>query len=173
MNDDKFQNQLLEPLKIALKLELEGKRLFEEAAQNTSSKLAKQTFEFLAKEENRHIKKIEDFYKSLELSGGKDIPDIEDSKAEDKFEEFNKMLEVIKDEFKSTDTDVEAYKLALKFENGAEEFYEKKKNETIDKGIIKFYQWLFEEESMHSRLIKSCLQFVENPTEWFQKRKKV
>lgn len=172
MNDFKKSDELIEPLKIALALELEGRQLFLKAAAETESKLAKQTFEFLAGEENKHIANIERFYRSLEDSDGEIIPDIDDSDAEEKLESFNLKLEALKDEFKATKTDVEAYHLALKFENGAEDFYEEKYNEAADPRIKKFYKWLIDEEEMHSRLINSCLKFVEDPAEWFRNRKK-
>lgn len=173
MNNQDDKNKLIEPLKIALSLEYEGKQLFMKAAQETQSKLAKQTFEFLAAEEDKHIGNIERFYKSMEDSDGHEIPDIEDSDADEKLESFNLKLEKIKDDFKATSTDIEAYQLAMKFENGAEEFYQEKFDEANDPRIKKFYKWLIDEESMHSRLLNSCLKFVEDPAEWFRNRKKV
>jgi len=172
MNKNNENEIILEPLRIALKLEKEGKQLFSEAAKNTKSKIARQTFEFLANEEDKHIAHIENFYRSLEMSDGNDCLDVIDSDAEEKLETFNKRLEAIKDEFKATTTDIEAYQMALRFENGAEEFYAEKMDEADNPRIKKFYRWLIDEETMHSRLIHSCLKFVEDPVEWFKRRKK-
>ena len=172
MENKQNLNDLIEPLKIALNLEKEGKKLFLQAAAETKSSLAKQTFEFLAKEEDVHIAKIEEFYKSVTDSDGSEIPDIEESNADEKLESFNQRLEAIRAEFKPSMTDVEAYKLALDFENGAEDYYQEKHDETDNKAMKKFYRWLIIEETMHARLINSCLKFVEDPAEWFKKRSK-
>lgn len=166
------QDQQFDAYLIALKLEREGKQTFLDAAANTDSKLAKQTFEFLANEEDKHIQKIEDFYNSLVKSGGKEIIDVGISNAEEKLEEFYIKLESIKDEFKGSDSDIAAYKMALDLENGAEELYEEMYNNATDPKIKKFCKWLVDEESMHSRLLNSCLKFVEDPAEWFKIRKK-
>ncbi|HWR81706.1 MAG TPA: ferritin family protein [Candidatus Deferrimicrobium sp.] len=165
-NDD-----ILEPFRIARRLEEEGRQFFQQAAAETESRLAQQTFEFLAREEDKHIEKIDRFYTSLEESGGKDCPEIEKSDAEQRLAAFNDMLAQLKDEIKPTVTDIEAYRLALKFENGAEEFYAAQIRQTDNPRITKFYRWLIEEEKMHARLLKSCLNFVENPGEWFRKRR--
>lgn len=165
--------QLLEALTIALNLEKKGKEIFLNAANETSSDLARQTFEFLAKEEDRHIESIERFYQSIQETDLDSIEAIKDSTADERLESFNQRLEKISDSFKSTASDVEAYKVALEFEGGAEEFYEEKYNEATHPIVKKFYKWLIDEESMHSRLINSCLQFVEDPAEWFKKRNKV
>jgi len=172
MNDKEKQEQYWESFQIALKLEEEGKELFTKAALSTKSKLARQTFEFLAKEEDKHIAQIKNFYKTLEISDGEDFPDIEPSTAEEKLESFNKKLETIKDEYQITGTDIEAYQMALKVENGSEEYYQERLKSTQNPKLQKFYKWLIEEEKMHSRLIKSCLKFVEDPAEWFRRRKK-
>lgn len=171
MNSQNSLDSLLEPFQIALTLEREGKRLFDQAAETTTSKLARQTFEFLAREEDKHIERIEKFYAGLKSSEGKTVPVTEDSDADEKLESFNRMLECLKDEYQSTASDIEAYKMALEFETGAEEFYAGKLEESTDPRIKKFYRWLIDEETMHSRLLKSCLRFVEDPADWFRRRK--
>ncbi len=171
MSDTEKFDAFLEPLRIALRLENEGKRFFSEAAAKTQSQLVRQTFEFLAAEEDKHIENIERFYKSLELSKGEDVPDIEVSTAEAKLQAFNENLAELKDSVTPSLSDVEAYEVALRFENGAEEFYEQKLLETDDPRIKKFYQWLIDEETMHARLLRSCLLFAKDPTAWFKEHK--
>lgn len=163
--------EVLEPLRIALKLEQEGKQFFLDAASTTRSKLARQTFEFLAKEEDKHIEQIQKMYDSVEGSQGEDLLDAGVSDADKKLVAFNEKLAELRDEFKGNDDDTTAYNMALKFENGAEEFYEEKMNEAEDPLVKKFYKWLIEEEEMHSRLLKSCLKFVEDPAGWFKSHK--
>ena len=161
----------LEPYRIALEMEKEGKELFLEAARTTKSNLARQTFEFLAREEDKHLEQIEKFYRAMEESDGQDPPHVEDSRANERLEEFNKHLETVRDDFVATESDIEAYQVALRFENGAEDFYQEMLDRSDDPRVKRFYRWLIDEESMHSRLINSCLKFVEDPAAWFAKRK--
>jgi len=170
MTHDSKLAELLEPLQTALELEKQGKEFFQEAAATTTSKLARQTFEFLAAEEDKHIERIEQFYRSLEETGEDGLPDTEPSDADARLKTFNDTLAVLKDHIKPSTTDVEAYRTAIAFENGAEEFYAKKVAESTNPKVQRFYQWLIDEEEMHSRLLNSCLEFVEDPAEWFRKR---
>jgi len=165
-------NEILEPLRIALKLEQEGKQFFLDAAGSTRSKLARQTFEFLAKEEDKHIHHIQKMYESVEGSQGKDLLDAGVSDADKKLAAFNDRLARLRIEFKASNDDATAYNMALKFENGAEEFYERMMKESDDPKVRNFYKWLIEEESMHSRLLKSCMKFVEDPAGWFKSHKR-
>jgi rubrerythrin len=171
MSINNHEEDFLEPLRIARRLEEEGRQFFIDTARKTESKLARQTFEFLANEEVRHLEKINQFYHSLEKEGAANLPVTEKSSADARLEAFNKQLESLKDEFKPSMSDIEAYEYAIKFENGAEEFYEEKLNDATNPRIKQFYQWLVEEETMHGRLLNSCLKFVEDPAGWFRSRK--
>ena len=168
MSEDDLK-YILEPFALAIKLEEEGRQFFLKAAQQTKSRLAKQTFEFLASEEDRHIEKIRRFYSSLELS--EELPEIEDSDAESKLAAFNDKMAKLAEESDDVATDLQAYRTALEFENGAEELYAARMLSTDNPRIKKLYRWLIEEEAMHSRLLRSCVKFVEDPTDWFDKRK--
>ncbi len=163
--------KILEPFRIARKLEEEGRAFFQEAANKASSKLVKETFEFLCREEDKHIAKLDSVYKALELSDGKELPDTEDSKADEILAEFNQKLSELRDKISHSVSDIEAYEVALKFENGAEDFYELKMNEATDPRIKRFYKWLIDEEMMHARILRSCIMFANDPTEWFKKHR--
>ncbi len=162
---------VLAPLRIALRLEQEGKQFFSEAAGTVTGKAARQTFEFLAAEEDKHVRRIQHFYETLEQSEGRDVPESEESDADARMIGFDSQMAQLRDEIRPTLSDVDAYKMALKFENGAEEFYAKQVSEVADPRIQRFYVWLINEESMHARVLNSCIQFAENPAAWFQQRR--
>ena len=170
MEKPKVQKVHLEPLAVALKLEQEGRKFFVDCAENFESKLAKQTFKFLASEEDKHIARIEEFYKNIEETGETGLPDLGGTKTDDRFAAFDARLSRLRDEVKSTATDVEAYRYALKFENGAELFYDKCMKESNDENIKSFYKWLIEEEAMHSKVLEACLKFAEDPEAFFKNR---
>lgn len=171
MSEKTANEALLEPLRIALKLETEGRQFFLEAADKATSKFVRQTFEFLAKEENKHIENITRFSQSIIDAKGTEYLDVGISDADAKFKSFNERLSKLKDGFEASMSDVEAYQYALDFENGAEQFYAEKMAEATNPLVKKFYQWLSDEESMHSKVLTSCLKFAENPQSWFESHK--
>lgn len=163
-------DELLGPLKVALQLEQEGKRFFADAAATVTGKAAKQTFEFLAAEEDKHIRRIQEFYQSLEESDGENALDTEDSDADQRLVDFNDRMAELRHEIKPSLSDIEAYKTALKFENGAEDFYAEQVARSANPKIKRFYTWLIHEESMHAKVLNSCLQFAADPAAWFSER---
>ncbi|MCB2229209.1 ferritin family protein [bacterium] len=168
MNDAPDKQDILEPLKIALRLEHEGRKFFQEAAQRCEGKLPRQTFEFLAAEEDKHIEHIEQFYKSLVDSPDAVAPRTDDSATDDRFSALHKRLDKLKSSITADASDLEAYQTALQFENGAEEFYAEQAEKATKPAIRDFYLWLIREEERHARLLESCVKFVKDPASFFQ-----
>ena len=161
---------ILEPLKVALRLEEEGRKFFAESAASVVNLHARQTLEFLAAEEGKHIERIREFYRTVE-SGLKSpaIPDQES--VEVRIKAFDAKLASLRNQLKPSASDVEAYTLAMRFENGAAEFYQQQADSCSVPEIKAFYQWLVEEESLHSEVLNSCLLFIDDPARWFRERK--
>ncbi|MBD3258587.1 hypothetical protein GF377_09160 [candidate division GN15 bacterium] len=166
MSEDR--ESTLEPLRIAIQLEKEGKKLFSEAAGRVTGRHARQTFEFLMAEEDKHIKRIQEFYESIERSGGEDAKPMDEKEAQRNLDAFNARMAQLSEELEPSSSDIEAYNFALKFENGAEEFYSEKMQETDNPHVKQFYRWLIAEEEMHAKLLESCLRFAEDPAGWFK-----
>lgn len=164
------KKDLLEPLKTALKLEIEGRGFFVEAARKVTGQQARKTFEFLAAEEDKHIEHIRRFYESIEKGEVSFPGGLDETDAERNMAEFNKRLAELKEELEPTATDIEAYEYALRFENGAEDFYREKMEESEIPEVRQFYRWLVGEEELHSRVLQSCLQFARDPAAWFKER---
>jgi len=173
MTEPERRERLLEPLKMALKLEQEGRRYFKEAADSAESLQARQTFEFLAAEENKHIERINEFYQSIKDTGGTEPAPIDTAEGtEQRLGAFNDELAKLKSEVKPTTSDIEAYRVALRFENGAEQLYARQLEETDNPHVREFFAWLIQEEGIHARVLKSCLRFAEDPAGWFKERGK-
>lgn len=171
MTDSFHVEHVLEPLRVALRLEEEGRKFFADCATRVQGKVARKTFAFLADEEVRHIERIKQFYASLESSGVPNDADVPVANPEQRLREFNDWLAGLREEVGPALSDVDAYQTALRFENGAEEFYARQARESEHPLVQKFYRWLIHEEEMHARVINSCLKFAQDPAAWFQARK--
>jgi len=162
-------DKLLEPLRIALRMEAEGRNTFVEAARRASGRHARQTFEFLTAEEDRHIEKIKRFYESLLNQTPPEPSELSVHGIDDKLDQFDRQLAALKGEMQPARSDIEAFRFALSFENGAEAFYRKQIETTDNERVREFYRWLVQEEELHGRVLTSCLLFVEDPAAWYRR----
>lgn len=170
MGQNSKEMDILEPLRVALKLEQEGRKFFREAAERCEGDLPRRTFEFLAAEEDKHIEHIEEFFKSLVDSEDAAPPPVNDNETENRFVDFAHRMDQLKEEIKPTASDVEAYQYAIRFENGAEEFYAEQAEKADKPHVKKFYKWLIREEERHAKLLNNCVEFAEDPARWFQRQ---
>lgn len=169
MSNSPNHEEVLEPLRIALRLEHEGKKFFAEAASRCEGKLPRQTFQFLAAEEDKHIEHIERFYKSLVDSPDAAPPAVDDVATDERFATLKGQLDALRTSLTPDASDLEAYQTALQFENGAEEFYAEQADKADKPAIREFYHWLIREEERHAALLESCIRFVQDPASWFKK----
>jgi rubrerythrin len=151
-------------------MEAEGKKLFAEAARRATGKHARQTFEFLVAEEDRHMEEIRRFYARLEEAGGGAPFEVKLESTKPRLEEFNRRLGNLREELRPTPSDIEAFRFAIKFENNAEDFYREQIDRTEHESVREFYRWLVQEEELHARVLESCLKFAEDPANWFRER---
>ena len=164
------KEKILEPFRIAMKIEEEGKKFLLGAAAKTEHPVARRTFEFLASEEDEHKAKIQRLYQAIVDTGESIDPEADEGEAAQKIKDFNDRLAELKDAVEATASDIEAYKTALEMEEDTEQFYHDKIKETDDPNIRQIYRYLISEEKAHSVMLKSCLDFMEDPASWFSKR---
>ena len=164
------REKILEPFRIALQIEMEGKKFLLEAARKSEHPVARRTFEYLASEEDIHAAKIQRLHKAIADTGESIDPDADETESLQKIKEFNDCLASLKDAVRATAGDIEAYKTALEMEHDTEDFYHEKMADTDDENVRRIYRYLIAEERAHSVMLESCLLFLEDPTKWFHNR---
>ncbi len=165
------KEKILEPFRIALKIEHEGKKFLLEAAAKSEHPAAKRTFEYLASQEDNHADKIQKMYQAISETG-ESIPMEEDSESpQEKIIFFNKRLAELKVDGSASAGDIEAYKTALEMEEDTEEFYRQKIKDTDDENVRRIYEYFINEENAHTVMLRSCLDFMEDPATWFKSHK--
>lgn len=165
------KEKALEPLRIALQIETEGKKFLLEAAERCERPIAKRTFTYLAEQEDLHYEKIQRMYQAIAETGESIDPEADETEAAQKIRDFNDKLAELRDSVEASADDIEAYKTALEMEEDTEQFYQEKIGETDDENIKQIYRYLIAEEKAHSVMLQSCLNFMEDPSAWFITRK--
>lgn len=139
----------------AMKMELDGKKYYEELMNNAEDKGLKKIFEMLAKDEEEHhriIKNMKEkdtkYTKSETLKNANNI--------------FSKMLSTDQ-RFNLTTTSIEAYKHALKLEDESIRLYEDKYEKSENQEQKKIFRSLAYEEKKHKLIIENILDFASQP----------
>lgn len=150
-------------VQLALQFEKDGYEFYNDISKRAGNKLGREMFEFFAKDELKHIKRIKDFIKGRYK--------IKPRKAgEEPIRRFNTVFSEAGEEAKKSLTeadDITALKTAMNIETDGYKFYdtaEKNADTPEEKDLFNF---LKEEESQHYRILKNTYDYLNNTADWF------
>ncbi|MFQ5500140.1 MAG: ferritin family protein [Candidatus Zixiibacteriota bacterium] len=146
----------------AMKMEMDGKRFYEQQADSSSDNDLKEIFRTLAEEEQRHF----DFFRKLK-----------DGRTEDaarELTESGKRLKSVQNIFQKMSTDADAHSfgesekqawtMALRIEEEAEQFYREKVKIESDDSTRKLLVLIADEEQRHIHMISGVLTYIQSPS---------
>lgn len=157
--------------KSAIELEREGHEFFTESARKSQNKLGKEVFQFLAKEEFKHIEAIEAFRNSRREGRSFAMEAVTSkSEAESLHSGIQKLFRQVSKEVKPGDAELEVYQLGMNFESRGMDFYKKAQEEAGDLRAKELFGFLVGEEQKHFKILEECRNYMENPEEYFHRR---
>ncbi|GAB4169309.1 MAG: hypothetical protein Kow00108_02930 [Calditrichia bacterium] len=162
----------IEALSLALKTEEEGFTYFTEIANKTKNEFAQSLFRTLAMDEKKHIAIIKRFYDLLVEEGHwKEITE----KDMEEFSSEHEIKTIFKDAAQKaksgsltiSEDDIEAYRMALKFEDDGANMYDELAKKSTDSAARLFYSFLRDMEQGHYDTLKRTLDYLENPSDYY------
>ena len=167
-----MEDERINALKQALKMEKDGKAFYESALERAENELAKKIFISLIKAEDRHIQKIIQLYDSLTKDG--QWPEValvrEQKETPDNI--FSKAMAGIDASKQSALSEIETLKMAAEMEDEGMRYYRSRADSTEDPFERKFYHLLAHEESEHYISLLDSIEFLEDPQGYFSQRER-
>jgi len=150
-------------LKRAIEMEMEEKQFYLQSAEKVKSKLAKNVFKELAKEEDFHIKTIKTIYGNLK----KDKPFKEWVTTIGSSGKLGKVFNgSLAEKAKASEDDLKALRFALDLEDKSTKYYEGLAGETKNAFERRFYLTLSYEEKGHYLKIMDSIEYLTDPVGW-------
>ena len=137
-------------LRNAVDMEVEGKAFFERVAQHVSHSRTRVTFLSLAKQEERHIKVIDEELRHLEK--GKGWLPLEEAKSSPRISVF-KDKDIKRIKLVENAGELEALKLGIEVEKRSIEYYRSASLSTDDRNAKEVFNWLVGEEAGHLTIL--------------------
>ncbi len=141
-------NSVQDVLKRAILLEMNGKEFFAMAAKIATSKVAKELFEHMVKEEEHHLHILQLTFKRHLDEGKVILPSEEEIQFGFQDPIIDKSFLV---ELRNSSFDSSAISIALTLEEKAFKFYQKEEQAATDPDIKKLFTWLTDWEIDHHR----------------------
>ena len=164
-------NEVLSVIKQAMELEDDGRQYYLQATARAQNPLAKNTFQWLAEQEQQHKQYFVAYYQVMEEQH--DWPPMSqiEISAHDARQEaasiFQQALAQI-EEGVPEDTELsELYNGAMEFERKSIDLYRTEAERATEHNAREFYEFLTEEERGHLNLLATTLEYLDHPDSWY------
>jgi rubrerythrin len=163
------QAKTMEVLRLAVRMEIDGKEFYLKASQKSSNELGKDLFQQLANEEDVHRKKFEQIYEAIKRGQG--WPDVEPPSEKGKKLKslFSEATRALGTKIKVPESELEAIKTALDMEKKSYDLYHSRSDESTLPVEKRFYRALAGEERGHHLALTDSLEYLSNPAGFFTK----
>lgn len=158
------KKQLQDLVKQAIRLEIDGRKFFNHAAEITHHDLGKKMFQRLAQEEVKHL----NIFGKLFGSMVKEQDWKEYVKKEEKLSEKSALIEELASRMKKTEAkgEVEALKVGMELEQNAVEMFKKASEGVDDAKIKEIFDKICDEERFHFDLLQAQYDSVTGSGFW-------
>jgi rubrerythrin len=162
----KVHEYMLQALKDAVQMELEGRQFYQEAAKQVKSAGVRDVLEYLAESEKYHIQKFNEIYQSLQKD-----PAWTESLAAFKppqHEPYVCVMAMAKESQASGGADdLQALRTGIKMEECAIDYYTKLAKETNIPLARRFFMSVAHEERGHYLMLMDMHNYLTLPEDWF------
>lgn len=160
------QEYMLQALKDAIQMEVDGRQFYLEAAKRVQNEGVRQILEYLAESEIYHIEKFTEIYRSLQKEN-KWTEELAEFKPP-KSEPYACVLALAKaGEGTGGREDLEALRTGIKMEECTIDYYTKLARETNIPLARRFFMSLAHEERGHYMMLLDMHNYLSDPADWF------
>ncbi len=158
--------KILEALKFAIQMELDGKNFYIQAGQRSDNPVGRELFTWLAGQEDRHRETFEAIYKSLADKHNWPVQDIKPARIK-LGTIFGNLIKGVDKNKRPNKEDLEATSIAMELEIKSRDYYSKCAEMSATKEEKEFYRALSAEEQGHYLGLIDYKEYITDPVNWF------
>jgi rubrerythrin len=162
----------MEPLEIAIKMEIEGEQFYQQASEKATDELGKELFSRLAEEEDFHAAKAQEIFDFLKR-GEKPLAIEESLDRGRKLKSIFAQAQKAAAKRKAPASVFKVIESALKLEEKSRKFYEDQGSSAKTDFEKRFFTALKEEERGHYLSLVEYREYLVDPVGWFAKREHI
>ena len=161
------QANLIQALKFAIQMELDGKKFYTRAGQKSNNKLGKELFPWLADKEDQHRKRFEEIYHAIITENKWPEADIKLEKDKIPVTIFASAIKDADNAIDNKANEIEVADKALEMELKSINYYGQQADKSRSVAAKKFFTRISEEEQGHYLAIIDYKEYVTDPAGWF------
>jgi len=161
------QNRTLEVLQSAIQMEIDGKKYYQQAGQDSGNRIGRSLFQSLAAEEDMHRQKFEEIYRALRNKQAWPETDFQPDSGQKLRTVFAETTRMAGSDIKVLATELDAVQTAMDMENRSHDYYIKQSQTARYDAEKAFLGLLAAEEREHYLVLLDYYEFLKDPAAWF------
>ena len=163
------QAKTLQALRIAVKMEIDGKEYYLKTSQTASSKMGEKLLRSMSQAEDAHRKKFIDIYEAIRDKKAWPRTALKPAAHKNLNTIFATATRRIAAGTKPLGAELDAVKVAMKMENKTLDFYTKQAAKATGDTEKSFYKAIAAEEREHHMVLENYYEFLKDPAGYFIK----
>lgn len=161
------ESRLIEAIKFAVQMELDGKRFYLDAAKNSGNAVGNELFSWLAVQEDHHRKTFETIYQSIVDKKGWPVESIKPVKDNKPGNIFSEAIKQEGKDVKVKKAEIEAAATAMDMEIKSRDYYKKHADQSATAEEKSFFNAIAAEEQGHYLGLIDYKEYITDPVGWF------
>jgi len=166
---EKEQAKIVEALKLAIQMEIDGKDFYQKSEKASSTGLGRELFQWLAGEEDKHRQRFQHIYQAIKKNETWPDVDVQPAKSDKLNTIFSSAKAARAPQIKEQSTELKAVARAMEMENRSQEFYKGQGEQATYPAERKFFVSLAAEEHGHYLALVDYREYLVDPAGWFRK----
>ena len=165
------QDKILQVLRIAIQMEIDGKQYYQKVSQRCRNPVFKELFHSLATEEDLHQQKFEQIYNDIRQQKAWPETHFKPDRGKKLRTLFTKVTEEL-GSMQPPATHLDALQIAMNMENQTYDFYISQGKKATYDAEGDFYQTLAGEERQHYLVLLNYYEYLKDPAGWFVQKER-
>ena len=161
------QDKTLKGLQIAIQMEIDGKKYYLKASEESGNELGRKLLQSLAAEEDIHRQKFVEIYNAIRNKRAWPTTDFKPDGGKRLRTIFAMTSEEMGANVKAVNTEFDAIKTAVDMETKTYDFYKSQSREATYAVERDFYEALATEEREHHLILLDYYEYIKDPAGWF------
>jgi rubrerythrin len=161
------QEKTIEGLQTAIRMEIDGKKYYQQMSNSGGNELGVKLFKQLAVEEDYHRQKFESIFKAIQAKKGWPEVEFSGDKGKAISSIFAEASAKLSQRAKAPLSELQAVQKAMEMENKTRDFYKERAEKGAFETEKKYYEILAGEESAHHAVLLDYYEYIKDPVGWF------
>ncbi len=158
---------VIDALKYALQMELDGRKFYTQTAKESTNRVGRDLYSWLAEQEGLHYKRFEEIYSAITADQGWPISKVNPAQPVKLGTIFSRLINESTKPAAAGSAEIGSADTAILLEIKSRDYYRQRAGEASSDAERKFFESISAEEQGHYLALIDYKEYIVDPVDWF------